>query len=212
MSGKIIGLTGTYCAGKNHVAALLAVRGLAVLDVDKLGHQAIVEEKAAIVARFGADILGNDGEVDRRCLGAKVFGKPGELAALEAMVHPAANRLTTEWLEARDGPCVVNAALLHRSSAFTRLDALILVKAPYITRLLRAKKRDHLPWPVLIRRFRSQKGFISRYKDKNFPGDADIYIIDNPGYAGFASRFLQGVLERRIDEILARALSERGDR
>ena len=57
MGKKIIGLTGTYCAGKNHVAGLLEKRGLAVLDVDKLGHQAIAEEKEAIVARFGAGIL-----------------------------------------------------------------------------------------------------------------------------------------------------------
>jgi dephospho-CoA kinase len=202
MGGKIIGLTGTYCAGKNYVAALLAARGLAVLDVDKLGHRAIVEEKAAIVARFGMDILGGDGEVDRRRLGAKVFGKPGELAALEAMVHPAANRLTAEWLEAQDGACVVNAALLHKSMVLERLDVLIIVRAPFLTRLLRARQRDHLPWAALIRRFKSQKGFISRYKDKKFSGDADIYIIDNRGY--LVSRFLKGILERRIDEILAK--------
>jgi dephospho-CoA kinase len=151
------------------------------------------------------DIMGNGGEVDRRRLGAKVFGKPGELAALEAIVHPAANRLTDEWLEAQgDRPCVVNAALLHKSSVFRRLDVLILVKAPCLMRLLRAKQRDHLPWMALIRRFKSQKGFISQYKDKNFTGNADIYIIDNLGYAGFGSRLLKGVLERRIDEILAK--------
>ncbi|MDR3248129.1 MAG: dephospho-CoA kinase [Treponema sp.] len=205
MSGKIIGLTGTYCAGKNYVAALLAARGLAVLDVDKLGHQAIIKEKGAIIARFGGDVLGDDGEVDRRSLGAKVFGKPGELAALEAIVHPAANRLTGQWLAAQgDRPCVVNAALLHKSSAFERLDALILVKAPYLTRLLRARRRDHLPWAALFRRFGSQKDFISQYNDKKISGNADIYIIDNRGYLCRSSRLLKGVLERRIDEILAK--------
>jgi dephospho-CoA kinase len=211
MSGKIIGLTGTYCAGKNYIAGLLERRGLAVLDVDKLGHQAIVEEKAAIVTRFGDDILDDDGEVNRRRLGAKVFGKPDEMAALEAIVHPAANRLTIQWLDTQgERPCVINAALLHKSSAFSRLDAVILVKAPCLTRLIRAKKRDHLPWLALIRRFKSQKGFISRYKDKNFRGNADIYIIDNRGCPKFATRLLKGfakpsrALERRIDEVLTR--------
>jgi dephospho-CoA kinase len=209
MGGKIIGLTGACCAGKNHIAGLLERRGLAVLDVDKLGHQAIIEEKQAIVARFGHDILGPDGEVDRRLLGAKVFGRPGELAALEALVHPAANRLTLRWLEAQgEWPCVVNAALLHKSSAFERLDAVILVKAPLITRLLRAKKRDRLPWPALIRRFQSQRGLISRYRNKKFSGNADMYVIDNRECPVFASRLvpnrLEHRLERRIDEILAR--------
>jgi dephospho-CoA kinase len=205
MGGKIIGLTGAYCAGKNYIAGLLERRGLAVLDVDKLGHQAIIEEKGAIASRFGGGILGPDGEVDRRLLGARVFGRPEELAALEALVHPAANRLTLRWLEEQgERPRVVNAALLHRSSAFGRLDAVILVKAPLITRLLRAKKRDKLPWPALIRRFQSQRGFISQYRNKKFSGNADMYVIDNRACPAFASRFVLDRLERRIDEILAR--------
>jgi dephospho-CoA kinase len=205
MGGKIIGLTGAYCAGKNHIAGILERRGLAVLDVDKLGHQAIVEEKEAIVSRFGDGILGSDGEVDRRRLGSRVFGKPEELAALEALVHPAANRLTLRWLKAQgERPCVVNAALLHKSSAFELLDVLILVKAPLFVRLLRAKKRDKLPWPALIRRFQSQRGFISRYRNKKFSRNADMYVIDNRGFPVFASRFVPAGLERRVDEILAR--------
>jgi dephospho-CoA kinase len=203
MGGKIIGLTGACCAGKNYVAGLLEKRGLLVLDVDTLGHQALAGEKEAIAARFGADILGPGGEVDRRRLGAKVFGRPGEMAALEAIVHPAANRLTLRWLEDRgDRPCVINAALLHRSSAFALLDAVILVRAPLLTRLLRAKKRDKLPWPAIIRRFRSQRGFFSRYRDKSSGGIADIHVIDNRGPV-FASRSFTNALERRIDEILA---------
>jgi dephospho-CoA kinase len=204
MGGRIIGLTGPYCAGKNYVAGLLERRGLAVLDVDKLGHQAIAEEKAAIMSRFGPEILGPGGELDRRRLGTKVFGRPVELAALEAIVHPAANRLTLRWLKERgDRPCVINAALLHRSSAFELLDAVILVRAPLLTRLLRAKMRDKLPWPAIIRRFRSQRGFFSRYGDKRSGRIADIHVIDNRECPVFSTRPLTDTLERRIDEILA---------
>jgi dephospho-CoA kinase len=205
MGGKIIGLTGAYCAGKNFIAGLLEKRGLAVLDVDKLGHRALTGEKGAIVSRFGDGILGPDGEVDRRRLGARVFGRPGELAALEGLVHPAVNRLTLEWIGAQGGrPCVINAALLHKSSAFGILDALILVKAPLVIRLLRAKRRDKLPWPALIRRFQSQRGFAARYRDKNFCGNADRYVIDNWGCPVFASRFVPDRLEHRIEDMLAR--------
>jgi dephospho-CoA kinase len=142
--------------------------------------------------------------VDRRRLGARVFGKAEEMAALEAIVHPAANRLTLRWLEAQgDRPCVINAALLHRSSVFELLDAVILVKAPLLTRLMRARKRDKLPWPAIIRRFRSQRGFFSRYRDKSSGEIADIHVIDNRGCPVFASRPVTNALERRIDEILA---------
>ncbi|GHV05169.1 hypothetical protein FACS189485_11740 [Spirochaetia bacterium] len=195
---KIIGLTGTYCAGKNYIAAILEARGFPVLDVDKLGHRAIETEKDAIITRFGKSVLDEDGAVNRRLLGAKVFGKSEELAALEAIVHPTANQMTMEWIEAQgEKPCVINAALLHCSSAFPHLDAVIIVKAPALIRLLRARKRDHLPWPALIKRFRSQKNFISQYFDKTLAFNADIYIVENRGFS-------QKRLEARIDRILLR--------
>ena len=53
----IIGITGTYCAGKNHIALLLEKQKLPVLDVDKLGYNVIETEKQNIVNRFGTDIL-----------------------------------------------------------------------------------------------------------------------------------------------------------
>ncbi|GHT82551.1 dephospho-CoA kinase [Spirochaetia bacterium] len=194
---KVIGLTGSYCAGKNYIGRLLEERGLPVLDVDKLGHSAIETERGAILERFGRDILGADGAIDRRLLGAKVFGKPEELAALENIVHPAANAMTTQWIAAQGNkPCVINAALLHRSSAFGLLSCIILVQAPVLVRLLRAKKRDRLPLKQLLRRFWSQRKFTAQYSAKM----ADTYIIENPGYFGLGP----SVRENRISEILSR--------
>ena len=207
----LIGLTGTYCAGKNYIAALLEQRGLPALDLDQLGHEAIEREKDAIISRFGRDVQKADGTVDRRLLGEKVFGKPRELAALEALVHPAANALTEQWIAGQGGTlCVINAALLHKSSVFKRLDSIILVSAPFVTRLLRAKKRDGLSWPALLRRFASQNNFIAQY----LAGNADIYRVENPGLAmqpglsaaapSVSSRRQQAKLERRIDEIVSK--------
>jgi dephospho-CoA kinase len=197
---RLIGLTGTYCAGKNRIAGLLEARGLPVLDVDTLGHEAVEAGREAIAARFGGDILGDGGKINRRLLGEKVFGKPEELAALEAIVHPEANRLTEEWMAGQTGrACVINAALLHRSSAFSRLDFIILVRAPFLTRLLRARRRDRLPWFSLLKRLKSQKQFTAQY----FNGKADIYIIDNRGFFFWDSRFFRRNLETRIDNILS---------
>ena len=193
----LIGLTGTYCAGKNHVAALLEARGLPVLDVDKLGYAALEAEKEAVFARFGEDLRKQDGTIDRRLLGEKVFGKRRELADLEAIVHPRANRLTDEWIAAQKGKnCVINAALLHRSTAFARLERVILVTAPFLTRLLRARRRDGLSWLGLFKRFASQKDFDSQY----LAADAEIYRVENPGLSG--SPRLK--LEHRINEIVER--------
>ena len=212
----IIGLTGTYCAGKNFIAAILEKRGLPVLDVDKLGHQVIETEKNFILDRFGKDILSSDGSIDRKLLGAKVFGRPRELAALEAIIHPAVNRETSAWIEAQKAQAqqaraqkaqalVINAALLHRSSAFSILDALILVEAPFLVRLHRARKRDKLSYLSLIKRFHSQKEFSSQYLSKKAKLKiniehktkfcADIYRVKNSGFFGKKP-------EDQVDEIL----------
>lgn len=209
----LIGLTGGYCAGKNRVAGILQSRGLPVLDVDRLGHVCLECERDAVFARFGPDVKNPDGSVNRKALGAKVFGNPPEMAALEAIVHPEANRMTLEWIASRGGDdCVINAALLHKSSVFERLDAILLVRAPLFSRLGRARRRDSLPWPEILRRFASQRNFASQY----FSADADIYKVENPdapwptplsgrgpGKTGPERR-----LEKRIDEILARLRPE----
>jgi dephospho-CoA kinase len=198
---NLIGLTGTYCAGKNYVGALLEERGLPVLDVDKLGHRAIETEREAILERFGRGILGPGGAIDRRRLGEKVFGDSAGLEALQNIVHPVANRLTDAWIAEQGGrPCVINAALLHRSSAFQRLACVILVQAPVLTRLLRARKRDGLPLGRLLARFHSQKQFTSQY----FAGKAEIYVIENRGYFGLRASRNRKRLETRINDILSR--------
>jgi dephospho-CoA kinase len=192
MVNMLIGLTGMYCAGKNYVASLLEKRGFPVLDVDKLGHIALDNKKTEVFSRFGNDIKNHDGSVNRRRLGKKVFGKGDELAALEAIVHPEANRLTLDWIAAQNGkPCVINAALLHRSAVFGQLKGIIMVNAPWLIRMIRAKRRDKLPLAALIRRFSSQKQFFAQYLARN----ADIYKVENSG-------FVKTRLESRIDAIL----------
>lgn len=201
MEPKLIGLTGQYCAGKNHVASILEARGIPVLDVDKLGHLALEQEKAAITARFGTDILNSEGKIDRKALGTRVFGNPGDLADLEAIVHPRANQLTEAWIASRTEPALaINAALLHRSAAFQKLTCIIIVQAGLLTRLIRAKKRDKLPLFELLKRFKSQHQFNAQY----FQGNADTYIVKNRGVLGTCARWHRHQLERRIDAILQR--------
>ena len=197
---RLIGLTGPYCAGKNHVEKLLIERGMEVLDLDKLGHQVIEYEKDRIIEHFGTSIVREDGTINRASLGKLVFGKPGELAYLENIVHPAVQKWTWKWIDDGSGKIkVVNAALLHRSEAFDRLELIIIVKAPLLTRILRAKKRDKLPLKQILKRIKSQREFNSQYLKSN----ADIRIVDNRGYFRICSQFHQRNLETRINKILS---------
>ena len=174
----LIGLTGKYCAGKNIVATVLEKSGFLILDLDKLGHIAIESKKTEIYTRFGENIKKPDGTIDRHKLGKKVFGRKPEMTVLENIIHPEVNSLTNEWITRHQKEnCVLNAALLHKSDVFERLDCIILVKAPFFTRLLRAKKRDKLSFFDIIKRFWIQKYFYAKYSAEN----ADIYKVRNPG-------------------------------
>lgn len=193
----LLGLTGLYCAGKNFVGKIFEENGFAVLDLDKLGHIALENRRNIIVKRFGNDFLKPDGTVDRRALGAYVFSKPDKLAALGEIVHPEVNSLTLEWMKVhQDVHCVINAALLHKSCVFAMLDSVIFVRAPYIIRMIRAKRRDRLSWREIRQRFSSQQ-FDIYCSVKNF----DIYYIDNWGF-GFFARLNRGNLVKKINRLV----------
>lgn len=115
----IIGLTGGSASGKSSVAKRLAKLGAVVIDCDKLGHQAYQKDSDCyhnLIKTFGAEIVGNNGEINRKVLGGKVFGNKEALDTLNEIVWPEIRRLATERIEAerKEGTRVVvlDAAVL----------------------------------------------------------------------------------------------------
>lgn len=87
----VIGLTGGIASGKSVVSRMLAERGALVIDADKVGHEAYAPGSdcyRAVIDAFGADIVAADGQIDRKALGAKVFGDPEQRKRLEGIVWP----------------------------------------------------------------------------------------------------------------------------
>ena len=81
----VIGLTGSIASGKSTVARTMVELGAVHCDADPLVHRMYDPGKPAfdrIVAIFGQEIVGDDGFIDRRKLGAKTFGKPEEMGKL----------------------------------------------------------------------------------------------------------------------------------
>ena len=73
----VIGLTGGICSGKTNICKKLEALGAGIVDCDALGHRAYARHTAAyhkVLEAFGRDILDGDGNIDRKKLGAKVFG------------------------------------------------------------------------------------------------------------------------------------------
>lgn len=112
---KVIGLTGGIGSGKTSVGALLVERGAVLIDGDSIARELQAPGQpvlAAMVARFGALILHDDGTLNRPAVAALVFHDKEALEALNKIVHPA---LLVEYA-ARTAAAVAahpNAVVVH---------------------------------------------------------------------------------------------------
>src|SRR3990172_10531367 len=114
----VIGLTGGIASGKSTVSAILAEKGAAVIDADKLGHEVLrsdAEAREQIVQAYGTRLLGQDGQISRQKLGEIVFNDPQALQTLNSIMHPRIYRLVEQQLDrlrqSRVKVAVVEAAL-----------------------------------------------------------------------------------------------------
>ena len=143
-----VALTGGAATGKSYVLEQFRKHGIPCLIADDLAHgvtAAGTEATAAIAARFGADVIGADGSVDRSSLGAIVFADPEARRELEAIVHPAVYRAIQVGLRAfekgGDALAVVEIPLLYESGHASDFDRVIVTTCSDETQLRRLKGR-----------------------------------------------------------------------
>jgi dephospho-CoA kinase len=139
---RSVGLTGGIGSGKSEVERLLAAHGAVVVDSDRLARE-VVEPRtpgfAAVVAAFGPQVVGPDGQLDRAALAARVFADEAARRRLEAIVHPlvaAADAAVSA--AAPPGSVVVHGVpLLVENGLADRYDTVVVVDAPDDVRLRR---------------------------------------------------------------------------
>ena len=115
----VIGLTGGIGTGKSEVSRILRELGAEVIDADRVGHEAYTPNTAIwreVVDIFGERVIGPNGEIDRKRLGAIVFNDPQAMSALNAIMHPRMAGIIRERIEGLRGQgvdlVVLEAALL----------------------------------------------------------------------------------------------------
>lgn len=141
-SVPLIALTGGIASGKSTVSARLAERGGVIVDAD-----AIVREVQApgspvldaIAREFGADVVRDDGSLDRGALGSRVFGDPAAVARLNAIVHPAvgaesAARFARAFAEDPEAVVFYDVPLLVEARAGDPWELIVVVHAPAAVR------------------------------------------------------------------------------
>jgi dephospho-CoA kinase len=176
-----VALTGNIAAGKSTVVDLFRKWGATIIDADELAREAEApgtEVLAAIVRRFGSDVLRPDGGLDRAALRAKVMGDDAALAALNAMVHPAVQRRRAELLaqaRARGDAVVVNdIPLLFEVLDPQQFDVVVLVDAPAALRRTRLRSSRGLSGEEADRMIAAQMP-AERKRGRS------AFVIDNAG-------------------------------
>ena len=154
----VIGVAGKLGSGKSAVAGLLADAGWRVIDVDLLGHRALVTERDRIVDAFGRGVLDADGRIDRRRLGPLVFGSADARRRLDAIVHPVMVSSVRTLVESDPGGVVIDAALLYPMGLDTLCDLVLWVRAPVLLRLYRALAVDRKPRATVFGALWAQRG------------------------------------------------------
>ena len=177
-----VGLTGGLATGKSFVGRALADLGCRLLKADEIGHAALQpggEAYAGAVREFGSEILGDDGVIVRRKLGAVVFGSPEKLKRLNEIVHPAVIAHEERWMRAVEledpgSIVVVEAAILIETGSYRRFQRLVLTVCSTSQQIERAVRRDGLSREEVVERLGRQMPLEEKRKYAD-------YVIDTSG-------------------------------
>ena len=189
-SCKIIGLTGGSGVGKGVVCEFLARRGAVIINADAMAHKIILRGGPAydeVVARFGHPVLDAADEIDRKKLGAIVFGDKAALGELSRIVHKYVRAQCEAVIAGLAGKTIViDAPVLIEAGMKDMCNVVIGIFAEKHLRISRIMARDGISRADALRRINSQM------PDDVLKSHVDI-AIDNNGTIE--------ELEGKLDEI-----------
>jgi len=158
-----VALTGGIATGKSHVRAQFEELGVPTIDADTLAREAIAPGTPgldAVVRRFGADVCDATGALNRKKLGAIVFGDPRARHDLEQIVHPYVREAMNRWFAsldpARSSFALADIPLLFETGREREFEAVLVTACEASTQLERLMKRDGLTREEAAQRIAAQ--------------------------------------------------------
>lgn len=171
-----IALTGGIATGKSSVVKIMLSLGYGVIDADKIAHEVLDKQRLVVADIFGDDITVDD-RVDRKKLGAIVFGDREKLKALEAILHPLIydeiERLSKEKDKLKK-PYFIDIPLFFESPRYTKIAKTLVVYAPKEIQISRLMSRDNYTKDEALMRIESQMDIEAKR-------ELATYLIDNSG-------------------------------
>ena len=188
MSDYFIGLTGGIASGKSALEKAFAAHGIVVADADQLAREVVAPGEpalAAVVERFGADVLQADGQLDRAALRVRVFGDPDQRRALEAILHPAIRARLEAICRAAPGPyAIATVPLLTEGggrAAYPWLHRILVVDTPAAVQKARLMQRDGIDATLADQMMAAQASRAERLAlaDDIVVNDGDIHHLQH---------------------------------
>ena len=198
----LIGLTGGIASGKSAVASRLAERGAVVVDADVIAREIVEPGTPAldqIARQFGPAVLTAHGSLDRPALGAIVFGDPSSLSDLNAITHPAINRLAAdrETAAGPDAIVVHDNPLLVEMGGAALCDLVVVVDVPVDVQVERLTTLRGMTEADARARVAAQASREQR------TGAADL-VIDNTGPVDELALIVGGIWDELVSRAAAR--------
>jgi len=141
----LVGLTGGPEVGKSEVSKILAKKGAKIISADAIGHMLLRNNKSIkkkLINLFGKEVLTNNGDFDRKKIGAVIFNDPEIMVSYNEIIHPPLikhlkRELTKLSQNRRYRIVVVDAALIFEWGIADWFDLILVVTAKRDLRLSR---------------------------------------------------------------------------
>ncbi|MCI1032681.1 dephospho-CoA kinase [Raoultella sp. BIGb0149] len=143
-----VALTGGIGSGKSTVADAFSHLGVNVIDADVIARQVVepgTSALLAIAARFGQQMINDDGTLNRRSLRERIFAHAEDKTWLNALLHPLIQQETRRQIQAASSPYVLWVVpLLVENNLVANADRVLVVDVAKETQIARTILRDRV--------------------------------------------------------------------
>ena len=142
----IIGLTGGIGSGKSAAGIEFEKLGITVIDADEIAQKASLKNSKAykeIVEYFGASILDNSQNIDRRKLRNIVFNDDEQKKKLEQILHPAIREDISFAISNSKSPyTIIMVPLIYETNSKDNYNRILVIDCDEDIQISRAVSRD----------------------------------------------------------------------
>ena len=161
-----IGLTGGIASGKTTVCNLFKDLSVEIIDADVISHELSKKGGAAfeeIIEAFEDEIIGNDGELDRKKLRSIVFNDDSKKKMLEGIIHPKVLLSINEKIKASQSEyLIISVPLMIETGMNAMMDRVLLIDCNVETQIERLSQRDQSSREEAIKIIESQASIESK--------------------------------------------------